>query len=218
MAGCPVRRSRWVILGVLWITYVVVFLTRLSIGPLAPFLKADLRLGSAQVGLVMSTAAFGYTLTQIPVGWVVDRIGARWPIAIGELLAGLCMFCVSIAPSYTSLLGLMLLTGMACGILMPATTQAVVVWFPRRQRATVMGVKQTAGEWWRDPGRRVSPAIALAFGWRFGFVILGVVAVSIAAVSFVVYRNPANPADADTRAPLQGRPRSASCCEIALFG
>ena len=28
---------RWVFLAVLWITYVVVFLARLSVGPLAPF-------------------------------------------------------------------------------------------------------------------------------------------------------------------------------------
>jgi len=35
-------RYRWVILGVLWITYIVVFLHRLSVGPLAPFFKDDL--------------------------------------------------------------------------------------------------------------------------------------------------------------------------------
>ena len=32
-----IYRYRWVILGVLWFTYMVTFLHKLGIGPLAPF-------------------------------------------------------------------------------------------------------------------------------------------------------------------------------------
>jgi ACS family hexuronate transporter-like MFS transporter len=64
---------RWVIIGVLWITYIVVFLHRLSVGPLAPSLKEDLAISSAQVGMVMSSASFGYMLTLFFSGWVVDE-------------------------------------------------------------------------------------------------------------------------------------------------
>ena len=49
---------RWVILGVLWITYIVVFLHRFSVGPLAPFFKKELELSSAQAGLLVSAGAF----------------------------------------------------------------------------------------------------------------------------------------------------------------
>jgi len=82
---------RWVILGVLWMTFMVVFLNRLSVGPLGPFFKEDLGITSAQVGMVMSAAGIGYTVTLFPTGWLVDKIGARWPIAIGELIAGISM-------------------------------------------------------------------------------------------------------------------------------
>ena len=84
-AGGPPDRYRWVILWVLWITYIVVYLNRLSVGPLAPFFKEELDISSAQVGLVMSAASIGYMVTQFPVGWVVDKIGARWPMVVGEL-------------------------------------------------------------------------------------------------------------------------------------
>ena len=63
-------RYRWVILGVLWITYIVVFLHRLSAGPLAPFFKEEFGLTNAQVGLVMSAAAFGYPDLDIAFGKV----------------------------------------------------------------------------------------------------------------------------------------------------
>lgn len=183
-------RYRWVILAVLWITYTIVFLSRLSVGPLAPFFKPELGIGSAQVGLVMSMAALGYTLTQIPLGWVVDRVGARWPIALGEVIAGVCMLGVSAAPTYSWLLGLMLLVGMGCGFLMPATTQAVVVWFPRRERATVMGVKQSAVNLGGIIGAATLPAIAAAFGWRTAFFVIGCIAIAVGVLSLVLYRNP----------------------------
>jgi MFS transporter, ACS family, hexuronate transporter len=197
---------RWVILAVLWITYVVVFLSRLSVGPLAPFFRDELGIGSTQVGLVMSAAALGYTLTQIPVGWFVDRIGARWPIAIGEVIAGLCMIGVSMSTSYGWLLGLMLATGMGCGFLMPATTQAVVVWFPRRERATVMGVKQTAVNIGGIVGAATLPVVAVAWGWRTGFLGVGLLAIAIALLSLLFYRDPERGVAASTAIPNQTAP------------
>lgn len=182
-------RYRWVILGVTWIAYAVVFLNRLSAGPLAPFFKGELRLTNAQVGLVMGISALGYTLTQIPAGWFVDRIGARWPIALGEFIAGAGMLGVSVTPTYGWLLSLMLLTGMGCGFLMPATAQAIVVWFPRRERATVMGLKQTAVNL-GGVLATLLPAIAVAYGWRAGFKLIGFAAIAIGVCTLLLYREP----------------------------
>ena len=186
-------RYRWVILGVLWITYIVVFLNRLSVGPLAPFFKEDLGITSAQVGLIMSAASFGYMITLLPMGWVVDRIGARWPMVIGELIAGISMIALFFAPSYIWLLVLMFATGMGCGFLMPSTTQGVVVWFPVKERATVMGLKQTAVNIGGIITAVTLPAVALALGWRYGFLFLGIVAIAIAVTSLTLYKEPPRP-------------------------
>jgi sugar phosphate permease len=169
---------------------VVVFLVRLSVGPLGPFFKEELNLSSAQVGLVLSIAAFGYLLTQIPVGLVADKIGARWPIAIGEIIAGCAMISLYFVSSYFMLMALILLTGMGCGFLAPSTTQAVIVWFPVRERATVMGFKQTAVNIGGIIGAATLPAVAVAMGWRFGFLLLGVIAVGIGIISLLLYKNP----------------------------
>jgi ACS family hexuronate transporter-like MFS transporter len=181
---------RWVILGVLWITYIVVFLNRLSVGPLAPFFKEDLGIASTQVGLVMSAAGFGYMLSIFPIGWVVDRIGARWPIVTGELIAGTCMIALFFAPSYTWLLILMFGTGLGCGFLLPSTTQGVVAWFPLRERATVMGLKQSAVNIGGIISASTLPAVALALGWRFCFLFLGLIAIAIGGAAYFFYREP----------------------------
>jgi MFS transporter, ACS family, aldohexuronate transporter len=186
-AGETASPFRWVVLAVLWVAYIVVFLNRLGVGPLGAFFKDDLRISSAQVGLVMSAAALGFLLTQIPIGWVADRIGARWPMVIGELIAGAAMTAVYLTPSYPALLMCVFVTGAGCGFLAPSTTQAVILWFPRRERATVMGVKQTAVNLGGIIGAAVLPAVALSMGWRAGFLLLGLTAIAAAILTLLVY-------------------------------
>lgn len=185
-----IYRYRWVILGVLWSTYIVVFLNRLSIGPLGPFFKSDLNLSSAQVGFVVSASAFGYMIPQLPIGWLVDRIGAKWPIVVGELIAGVSMAAVFFSGSYAWMLTLVFLTGFGCGFLSSSTTQAVVVWFPKKERATVMGFKQSAVNVGGILGAATLPTVATAFGWRAGFMFLGAISIGIALVALVLYREP----------------------------
>ncbi|MFC1990717.1 MFS transporter [Chloroflexota bacterium] len=183
-------RYRWVILIVLWTTYLVVFLNRLSVGPLAPFFKEELEISNAQVGLVMSAAAIGYVVTQFPTGWVVDRIGARWPLSTGTTIAGISMVALFFVPSYTWLLVLMFATGMGCGFLQPSTTQGVIIWFPQRERATVMSLKQTAVNIGGMITAVTLPAVAIALGWRFGFLFLGIIAIAIGVIAFIFYKEP----------------------------
>jgi len=181
---------RWVILGVLWITYIVVFMNRLSVGPLAPFLKEDLGLTSAQIGMVMSAASFGFMLTLFPIGWVVYRIGARFPLGIGELCIGISMIALFFVPSYMWLLILMIVAGMGAGCLLPSTTQGVIIWFPRKERATVMGFKQTAVNLGGIISAVTLPIVALTLGWRYGFLFLGIIAIVIGIIALILYKEP----------------------------
>ena len=187
-------RYRWVVLALLWVTYIVVFLHRLSIGPLAPFLKTDLGITSAQVGAVMSAASIGFMLTLFPVGWVVDRIGARAPMVMGELIAGIAMIALFFVPSYTWLLIIMFIAGLGSGFLLPSTTQGVTAWFPSRERATALGLMQTTINTGGIIGAATLPMVALALGWRYGFLFLGIISIAIGIIVLILYKEPPKPA------------------------
>ncbi len=178
------------ILGVCWLAYIVAYMQRLSVGPLAPFLKEGLNLTSSQTGLFMSAAAFGYALTLIPAGWLADRIGIRWLLLIGEVTGGVFIAGMFLATTFTQGLITMGLAGMGMGFLMPSTTKAILVWFPVRERATAMGFKQTAVNVGGIITATTLPAVALAFGWHYGFLGIGLVAMLIGIVSFILYRQP----------------------------
>ncbi|NIN00110.1 MAG: MFS transporter, partial [candidate division Zixibacteria bacterium] len=81
-------------------------------------------------------------------------------------------------------------TGLGCGFLLPSTTQAVVAWFPLRERATVMGFKQTAVNIGGIISASTLPAVALVLGWRYCFLFLGIVAIAIGIAAYVLYREP----------------------------
>ena len=184
------HRYRWVIMGVLWATYIVVFMHRLSVGPLAPVLKEDLNLTSTQVGSLMSAAAFGYMLSILPGGWATDRLGVRRLLAIGALAGGVFMLGMFFVQSYYAALIIMAVSGFGTGCLLPSTTKGVVEWFPVNERATVMGLKQTSVNIAGIATSVMLPAVALAVGWRFGFIFLGALAICIGIFSLILYKEP----------------------------
>ena len=204
----PSFRYRWVILGVCWLAYIVAFMQRLSIGPLGPFLKEDLDLTSAQVGLFMSAAAFGYMLTVVPAGWLVDRIGVRWLLLMGEVVGGIFLASMFTVTTFTQGLIIMALAGMGMGCLMPSTTKAVLDWFPVRERATAMGFKQTAVNMGGIITAVTLPAVSLALSWHYGFLGIGFIAVIIGIVSFILYKQPPQSISLNTSEPvISSRPR-----------
>jgi len=73
-AAAPSRLSRYrfVALGVVWSAYLVVFLSRLCVGPLAPFLKSAFDLDNAQIGGLTSATAVAYAPTLIFAGWQIS--------------------------------------------------------------------------------------------------------------------------------------------------
>ncbi len=194
-------RYRWVILGVCWLAYIVAFMQRFSISPIAPFLKKDLGLTSTQVGWFMSAAAFGYGLTTIPAGWLVDRIGIRRVLLIGEIIGGIFIASMFTVTTFTQGLIFMALAGTGMGCLMPSTTKAVLVWFPTKERATAMGFKQTALNMGGIITAITLPKVALSLGWRYGFLGIGFIAIVIGIVSFILYKQPPQCASFSTSEP-----------------
>jgi ACS family hexuronate transporter-like MFS transporter len=190
----PAYRYRFVILGVVWTSYLIVYLSRLSIGPLAPFLKDAFNLSNAQIGSLMSATAITYAPAMIVAGILVDRIGVRRILISGTFVAGICVGLLFLAPSYGMLLALLTLSGFGCGCIYPSAVKAIMLWFPPRERATAVGLNQSAINVSGIAGAALLPAVALSLGWEYGFLFVGVVALLISLGCFALYRDPEKPA------------------------
>jgi ACS family hexuronate transporter-like MFS transporter len=207
-------RYRWVILGLCWLAFAIAFMQRLSIGPLAPFLKEDLSLSGAQVGFFMSAAAFGSLLTAAPAGWLADRIGVRWLLLVGGVIGGIFIASMFTITSFTQGLILMALAGTGMGCVSPATTKAVLEWFPAKERATAMGFKQTGLNVGGIIAAATLPTMALALGWQYGFLGIGLIVMVIGIVSFILYKQPPQSISLDTSKPVTSSRTRPSVLEV----
>ena len=135
VAGGRARLSRYrfVVLGVVWSAYLIVFLSRLCVGPLAPYLKSAFDLDNAQIGGLTSATAVAYAPTLIFAGWLVDRIGVRRALLIGTAITGVSIGAVALAPSYGMMLLLLGASGLGCGFIYPTAVKAIMLWFPPRR-------------------------------------------------------------------------------------
>ena len=173
-----------------WSAYLVVFLSRLCVGPLSPFLKQSFDLSNAQIGGLTSATAVTYAPTLVLAGWLVDHIGVRRALVIGSLVTGVFVGAVALAPSYGVMLLLLALSGLGCGFIYPSAVKAVMVWFPPQERATAIGVNQAAVNVSGMLGAAIMPALALSVGWQAGFLVAAAMAFAVCVLAAAVYRDP----------------------------
>src|SRR5438045_5067408 len=72
---------------------------------LFPFLKRQLGVGFIELGFVLTVYAVVSGLTQAPVGYLVDRVGARKIVLMGLALGGGALMLLGLHLSYPWLIG-----------------------------------------------------------------------------------------------------------------
>lgn len=78
-------RHRWIILTVLLLVTVVNFIDRQTLSILAPVLRAALHLSNEQYGRIVSLFQFGMLSGEFPMGYIMDRWGARLGLSFAVL-------------------------------------------------------------------------------------------------------------------------------------
>lgn len=138
---------RWILLGALCLVYLF------GIGPAFYGFGVALTPTAEALGLSRAQASLGYSLLALTLGlagplvaWLIGRIGSRWTIFVGGLVAagGATLVATTSAyPLYLIGAGVLLGLGVAMQTILPGTTM-VTNWFARR-RSLAMGIFLTAG-------------------------------------------------------------------------
>jgi ACS family hexuronate transporter-like MFS transporter len=182
--------NRWGILALIMAAQTMANLGPLGIPAIAPLIRDSFGLSTAQAGSFLSAYYIGPSLMSLPAGRMVDRWGVSHTMVLGQVVIALGLFAVAGSWTFALLSVLIVLAGAGYGMLNPSTAKAVLVWFPREHRATVVGLKQVGLPFGGAMGALIMPPLALWLGWRETVALSASVIGGLAVLTWLLYREP----------------------------
>ncbi len=148
--------------------------------PLLPIFSRDFAVDPATAGLSVSVAMLGVAVFLIVMGVASDQLGRKWLMAASQLLMVFCTLGVALAPTWSVLLGLRFISGVAISGL-PAVAMAYLAEEIEPQSlGAVIGLYVGGNAMGGMIGRLVTGVLAdLTGSWRWavaGMALVGLVA------------------------------------------
>ena len=155
---------------------------------LLPLWAAAFALTHAEVGALKMTMSAALAFTQVPAGFLAERLGERSILVLGIVLAGAAFVLLGFAEGFFHLAAVLILAGVGCGPQHPLASSIISRAFAASGRRGALGTYNFTG----DLGKVVVPAAiasaTVAFGWQYGTGAYGVLLIAAAAVVFILLR------------------------------
>jgi ACS family glucarate transporter-like MFS transporter len=186
-----VTNVRWKIVAMLVGFSVVSYIQRMNISVAAKFMIPELGLTQVQMGQIFSSFVLGYSILQIPMGALADRLGVHLLLAGMGWAWGLMTFLTGYLPgrffglgvgAFFTLVVVRFVLGLTVAGVYPLSARTVRLWQPISQRAfsyswIVAGV---------FVGSSVTPPLAawlvVSVGWRATFYLVSTLSVAMGIV------------------------------------
>jgi MFS family permease len=168
------------IISVVGVAHMMSHVYQLSLPPLFPLLKDELGASYTALGLLLTVFSLASSLGQVPVGFLVDRIGGRSVLVAGLALQATAIGLVGVAGSYPVLLALFLVAGLAHTVYHPADYAILSRQVDRGSLGRAFTLHSFAG----NVGTAITPLMMVGltalWGWRAAFAVAGVAGLAIA--------------------------------------
>ena len=163
------------ILFMSWIIYGLFYLNRLNIAPVIPLIRDDLGISFTQIGFI--TAAFYgfYALTQLPAGYLGDRLGPRRIITFGGLISAISNLLFSRLSGLPWLVSIYAINGIGQGGGWAPSVKLLANWFPKEKLGFILGIYTTSVSVFTIFAYLLSGYLGKHYGWRLAFVVPGLV-------------------------------------------
>ena len=185
-----VKNLRWWILVLFLLGVTVNYITRNSLGILAPELKSNLGITTEQYSWIVGAFQLAYTLFQPLCGWLIDVIGLKLGFMICAGLWALACMMHAGAGNWVHLALLRFFMGGAEAAAPPANAKTIGEWFPKSERPIAAG---WAGVGFSIGAMLAPPIIYFAhasFGWQGAFMFTGILAMLWVVLWWAFYHNP----------------------------
>lgn len=150
--------------------------------PLFSLLAIRFGVGFVELGLALTVASVTAVASQLPIGYLVDKLGSRRMLICGLIVAGLAYLGFGLYPSYPTLLVAMVFVGLSNSVFHPADYALLTAKIPSARLGRAFSIHTFSG----FLGNAVAPLVMLAFAASLGLnaalMAPGILALSVALV------------------------------------
>ncbi|WP_323992819.1 MFS transporter [Nguyenibacter sp. L1] len=180
---------RWVILTLAVLTQVTGSVVAQGFYTLVPFWREAFHVSTATAALGVTALNGGQILTMMHLGRLIDRYGERVVVSSTKIICGvLVLLGAAFATNFVELLVLIVAVGAFYAAVQPGGTQAIISWFPPKERGVATGLRQAAVPAGTFIAASTLPLLAAHVSWRAAFVAQGAVSIVSGALFWGFYR------------------------------
>jgi sugar phosphate permease len=152
-------------------------------------ISTEMGFTASEMGLLLSAFSLAYAFAQLPVGVLLDRLGARLVLGVSMFVWSLAQLLAGFVQSMQQFLLARVFLGIGEAPQFPAGAKVFSEWFALHERGRPSGIFTASST--------IAPALApplltglmLAFGWRGMFAVMGALGIAAAIGWYLIYRD-----------------------------
>lgn len=183
-------RYRFVIAGFCFMLGLVNYLDRVVISFAIKPIESDLKIEDASFGLLMSAFAIGTLSVNALSGFLLDRFGVKVVWSIGLFMWSIVMVLQGFVEIFWMFIALRVLLGIGEGVNYPAMNRSLVDWMKPSELGRAISFSLLGIPLALLVGGIVLAPLIVDIGWRWSFILLGILGLILGLVFVFLYRQP----------------------------
>ncbi|ANI16370.1 MFS transporter [Pseudomonas citronellolis] len=207
-------RDQYRALGLSTLAFTLCFAVWTLFSILGLQIKDEFGLTDTQLGLLMATPVLTGSISRIFLGLWTDRYGGRWVFGLVMLASALCVYLLTFATDFYSLLLAALGVGLAGGGFIVGTAYTSA-WFEPGRQGTALGIFG-AGNVGAGITNFAAPFLLLALGWRGAALVYAAVLAAM-GVAFMLLAKSDPQSQARKQQPIPLAEQLAPLAELRVW-
>jgi MFS family permease len=167
-------RRAWIAL-LIFTVVIINYIDRIALSVAAKPIAAEFGFSPVQMGYLFSGFLWTYVVCLLPLGLLVERIGARNMVGGGIAVWSTATALTAATGGFVSILLARLAMGASEATTFPACGRVIRDWFPERERGLVTTLFNGGSSAGPAVGAILTAVLVSSYNWRVAFLVLGAI-------------------------------------------
>jgi ACS family hexuronate transporter-like MFS transporter len=185
-----IGKYRWTICSLVFFATTINYLDRQVISLLKSVLSEEMHWDDGDYANIEIAFKFFYAFGMLGAGRIIDKLGTKIGYALSTTLWSVAAVCHAFASSVLGFAVVRSFLGVTESGNFPAAIKTVAEWFPKKERARATGIFNSGSNLGAIIAPLTVPFIAVAWGWRWAFILTGLLGFIWLIFWFIFYEVP----------------------------